>query len=233
LEEDLDRIEEGEMSRVDALNEFYGPFSARLGALEKQLEDGEERPFQVPSDVACDVCGSPMELRYWKGTHFLGCSRYPECKNTVNVPPNVEVIYTSSVVKAKDALAKAAATSIGTIECAKCGGDMELRTGRYGRYYRCTNADCGETAPVSTGVACPECEEGTLVEKYSTKRRRAFYSCNRYPKCRFAVSDRPVKPCPSCGTGLVVEKQGELRCTSKECGYREEPEGGASASHET
>jgi DNA topoisomerase-1 len=232
LEEDLDRIEEGEMSRVDALNEFYGPFSARLGALEKQLEDGEERPFQVPSDVVCDVCGAPMELRYWKGTHFLGCSRYPECKNTVNVPPNLDVVYTSSVVRAKDALEKAAASTAETVECPKCGGAMELRTGRYGRYYRCTNADCGETAPVSTGVTCPACQEGTLVEKYSAKRRRAFYSCNRYPKCRFAVSDRPVKACPSCGVGLVVEKQGELRCTSKQCDYREDLGGDASMSLE-
>ncbi|MEN6369542.1 MAG: type I DNA topoisomerase [Thermotogota bacterium] len=232
LEEDLDRIEEGQMSRVDALNEFYGPFSTRLVALEKQLENGEERPFQVPSDVVCDVCGAPMELRYWKGTHFLGCSRYPECKNTVNVPPNLGVVYTSSVVKAKEALEKAAATAIETIECPKCGGDMELRTGRYGRYYRCANAECGETAPVSTGVACPMCEEGTLIEKYSTKRRRTFYSCNRYPKCRFAVSDRPVKTCPSCGTGLVIEKQGELRCTTKECDYREDLGGGESTSQE-
>ncbi len=225
LEEDLDRIEEGEMSRVDALNEFYGPFSARLGALEKQLEDGEERPFQVPSDVICDVCGAPMELRYWKGTHFLGCSRYPECKNTVNVPPNLDVVYTSGVVRVKDALETAAASTAETVECPKCGGAMELRTGRYGRYYRCTNTDCGETAPVSTGVTCPICQEGTLVEKYSAKRRRTFYSCNRYPKCRFAVSDRPVKACPSCGVGLVVEKQGERRCTSKECDYREDLEG--------
>jgi len=225
LEEDLDRIEEGEMSRGDALSEFYGPFSARLGALEKQLEDGEERPFQVPSDVICDVCGAPMELRYWKGTHFLGCSRYPECKNTVNVPPNLDVVYTSGVVRVKDALETAAASTAETVECPKCGGAMELRTGRYGRYYRCTNTDCGETAPVSTGVTCPICQEGTLVEKYSAKRRRTFYSCNRYPKCRFAVSDRPVKACPSCGVGLVVEKQGERRCTSKECDYREDLEG--------
>ncbi|MGD9675866.1 MAG: type I DNA topoisomerase, partial [Candidatus Bipolaricaulia bacterium] len=98
LEEDLDRIEEGEMSRADALHEFYGPFATRLGALEKQLEDGEERPFQVPSDVTCDVCGAPMELRYWKGSHFLGCSRYPECKNTINVPLNLEVIYSAHAV---------------------------------------------------------------------------------------------------------------------------------------
>lgn len=99
---------------------------------------------------------------------------------------------------------------------------MELKTGRFGRYYKCTNPECGQTAPVSTGVPCPSCHEGELVEKYSAKRRRTFYSCNRYPACRYAISERPVKSCPACGAGVLVEKVGEeLRCTNKECGHRE------------
>jgi DNA topoisomerase-1 len=75
---------------------------------------------------------------------------------------------------------------------------------------------------VSTGVGCPVCRTGQLVEKYSAKRRRTFYSCSRYPECRFAASDRPVKECPSCEAGVLVEKGGELRCTTKECAYRED-----------
>jgi len=78
MEEDLDRIEEGELTRLDALCEFYVPFSARLSALEAVLGDGGNRLFRVMSDLGCDKCGSPMELRYWKGTYFLGCSNYPE-----------------------------------------------------------------------------------------------------------------------------------------------------------
>ena len=99
---------------------------------------------------------------------------------------------------------------------------MEPKTGRFGRYYKCTDPECGQTAPVSTGVPCPSCQEGELVEKYSAKRRRTFYSCNRYPECRYAISERPVKSCPACGGGVLVEKTGkELRCTNKECGYRQ------------
>jgi DNA topoisomerase-1 len=223
LEEDLDRIEEGEMSRLDALREFYLPFAQRLEALEKQIEDVDEHPFRVATDVTCEVCGAPMELRYWKGSYFLGCSNYPTCKNTVNVPPDLSVIYAGNSVRIKDALEAAANSAEASIPCPKCGQPMELRTGRYGRYYRCTDPECGETAPVSTGVECPSCHQGVLVEKYSAKRRRTFYSCSRYPKCRFATSDRPVKACPSCESGLLVDKQGELRCTTKGCEYREEP----------
>jgi DNA topoisomerase-1 len=222
LEEDLDDIEEGDMSRLDALNEFYGPFSERLVTLEGEIDGGENRVFQVPSDVPCEVCGSPMELRYWKGSFFLGCTEYPTCRNTVNLPYDLPVRYGDGRIEVKEALEAAANEHAETIPCETCGGEMELRTGRYGRYYKCTNPDCGATASVSTGVSCPSCGEGELVEKYSSKRRRTFYSCNRYPDCRYAVSDKPVKVCPTCGEGVLVEKKGEeLRCTNKECGHTE------------
>ncbi len=232
LEEDLDEIEEGEMTRQQALQEFYEPFAARLQALEAKIGDAEERPFQVPTDVTCSACGAPMELRYWKGSHFLGCSTYPECRNTVSLPPDLDAVYGHERVEVKAALEKAASTAAPTQECPACGRPMELRSGRYGRYYKCTDPVCGATASVSTGVGCPSCGEGTLVEKYSAKRRRTFYSCDRYPKCRFAVSDRPVKPCPSCESGVLVEKSGELRCTTKECGHREDLGRGATAETE-
>lgn len=225
LEEDLDRIEEGEMTRQAALDEFYGSFSARLSALETMIETAEERPFRAATDVSCPECSAPMELRYWKGSHFLGCSKYPDCRKTISLPPDLDVVYGSDKVAVQAALDKAAASARATQECPKCGGAMELRAGRYGRYYKCTDPECAATASVSTGVTCPTCGEGTLVEKYSSKRRRTFYSCDRYPKCRFAVSDRPVKPCPSCEAGVLVEKSGELRCTTKECGYREDQAG--------
>ncbi len=222
LEEDLDGIEEGDMTRLEALKEFYGPFAERLAALEGGIEEDGSRVFRVPTDVPCEACGAPMELRYWKGSFFLGCTQYPECRQTVNLPPDLPVRYDEDGVKAREALEAAAGQHEERIPCATCGGEMELRSGRYGRYYKCTDPECGETAPVSTGVACPRCGEGELVEKYSRKRRRTFYSCNRYPACRYAVSDRPVKPCPSCEEGVLVEKaEEELRCTNKDCGHRE------------
>ena len=221
LEEDLDQIEEGEMTRTTALQEFYEPFSARLVSLETLIEEAKEKPFRVPTDMVCDACGAPMELRYWKGSHFLGCTTYPECKNTVNLPPDLPVRYVDGKVLVKQALEEASEGAVETIPCETCGGEMELRTGRYGRYYRCTNEECKATAPVSTGVPCPSCEEGTLIEKYSSKRRRTFYSCNRYPKCRFAVSQPPVKVCPSCNSGVLYEKSGELRCSTKGCEHTE------------
>jgi DNA topoisomerase-1 len=221
LEQDLDQIEEGEMTRIDALDEFYRPFSARLEALERQIEQGGNQVFRVLSDVVCDRCGAPMELRHWKGSHFLGCSNYPECKNTINLPPDLAIRYEGDSVLVKDALEAHAEETAERIPCTTCGGEMEMRSGRYGRYFKCLDPECGATAPISTGVRCPSCGKGEIVEKYSAKRRRTFYSCNRYPDCRYATSDKPLGVCPACDSGVLIEKSGELRCTNKECGHTE------------
>ncbi len=223
MEEDLDQIEEGTLTRVKALNEFYGPFSEQIGTLTENIEGGK-RVFRVLTDVACEKCEAPMELRYWKGSHFLGCSNYPECRSTISLPPGFPYRYVDGELIIREALEGLKSETGETIPCPECGALMELKNGRYGRYYRCTDADCGKTAPVSTGVTCPSCKEGVLVEKYSTKRRRTFYSCNRYPDCRFAISEQPVKTCPSCEEGVLVEKKGKLHCSNKACSYSEEME---------
>jgi DNA topoisomerase-1 len=221
MEEDLDQIEEGTLSRIDALNEFYTPFAERLQALEGELSDGGRLPFQILSDVTCPSCDVPMELRYWKGSHFLGCTNYPACRATVNLPPDLPYRFDEDgVLVVREAL-EAYQTVEEKRDCPTCGAPMEIRTGRYGRYHRCTNEECNATAPVSTGVACPRCDGGLLIEKYSPKRRRTFYSCDRYPDCRFAVSDRPRKTCPACGAGVLVEKGDQLRCSNKDCGHAE------------
>ena len=223
MEEDLDRIEEGEMKRVDVLNRFYGPFAERLTALDAVIGNGKDRPFRVLTDLSCDKCGAPFELRYWKGSHFLGCSAYPACRNTRNVPPDARFRYDGDTLFVREALEKLESGGGAEETCQSCGGPMHLKDGRYGRYWRCTNPECGKTASVSSGVMCPVCGEGELVEKYSQKRRRTFYSCNRYPACRFATSERPVKACPACKGGILIDRQGTLVCTDKACAHSESP----------
>lgn len=224
MEEDLDQIEDGGMSRQDALKEFYAPFAEQLAKLEARIEEGANKTFRVETDVVCEKCGAPMDLRFWKGSFFLGCSSYPECKSTINLPPDIAATYGEQSIRVADALAEVAKSASETIPCETCGGVMELKSGRYGRYYKCTNDECGKTASVSTGVVCPTCKEGELVEKYSTKRRRTFYSCSRYPDCRYAIGDKPVKLCPACEEGVLIDKSGVLLCSNKVCGHQEDPD---------
>ncbi|MEA3356096.1 MAG: type I DNA topoisomerase [Candidatus Bipolaricaulota bacterium] len=220
MEDDLDQIQEGSQDKIAVLNEFYRPFSRRLTAVTDLLQDRDERPFKVITDISCDKCGAPMELRYWKGSNFLGCSRYPDCKNTRSLPPDFSYRYVDGFLYVKEGLEKLKREGKEVL-CPSCGAPMELKNGPYGRYYRCSNPDCGKTAPVSTGILCPICKKGTLVERYSRKKRRRFYACSEYPKCRFTVSEHPVKSCPACDKGVLVRKGNKLRCTNKDCTYTE------------
>ena len=111
--------------------------------------------------------------------------------------------------------------------CEKCGSPMVYKFGRYGKFLACSAfPDCRNTKPIvkSTGVPCPKCKEGEIVERKS-KKSRLFYGCSRYPECDFVSWDRPVpRPCPKCGN-LMVEKKAKkkptmIRCTV--CDYEEE-----------
>jgi DNA topoisomerase I len=110
--------------------------------------------------------------------------------------------------------------------CPECGSKLVIRTGRYGQFYACSAfPKCRYTRPLEepkeSSVPCPKCG-GKLLKRYARKDRRSFFGCEHYPKCDFTVSQTPVKPCPSCKEGVLIEgKDGELVCSNKQCEHRE------------
>lgn len=226
MEEELDKISEGERTRVQVLREFYEPLSKRLAQVQQEL--GHKRVFRVLTDVNCPNCGAVMEVRFWKGKAFLGCTRYPDCQTTIDFPSTVEYVYKGKRVLVSEKLQlhreqKAErAAALPSKTCPECGAPMELKEGRFGRFYGCTNyPQCKATEPVSTGVPCPLCGRD-LVERYARSKKRVFYGCQGYPDCTFAVNERPVKLCPECDRGVLVERKEQLVCTNSSCGHREE-----------
>ena len=215
MEEDLDRIQEGQADRLQVLSSFYRWFSQRLSQVEGEIKEGK-KPFRVLTDVPCPKCGAPMEVRVWKGGLYLGCSRYPECRTTRSLPPDVKYRYRPERVELAEGLAEA--EDAPGAPCPKCGTPMQLKHGRYGRFLACPN--CGHTMPVPTGVSCPKCGQGELVERYSP-RRGTFYACDRYPDCRFTLPGKPVETCPTCKAGVLYEDPRHgLRCSNPECPTR-------------
>jgi DNA topoisomerase-1 len=109
--------------------------------------------------------------------------------------------------------------------CEKCGSPMVYKYGRFGKFLACSSfPECRNTKAIlkSTGVTCPKCKEGEIVETKS-KKQRLFYGCKQYPACDFVSWDRPVpRPCPKCGN-YMVEKKGRkeavIRCSA--CDYQE------------
>ncbi|MFB0841203.1 type I DNA topoisomerase [Paenibacillus oleatilyticus] len=110
--------------------------------------------------------------------------------------------------------------------CEKCGRHFVYKMGRFGKFLACSGfPDCRNTKPIvkDTGVTCPNCHEGKIIERRS-KKGRIFYGCDRYPECDFVSWDKPVGyPCPKCGA-MLVEKRNKsgtfVQCVS--CDFREE-----------
>src|SRR4028119_664838 len=48
--------------------------------------NGDGKPATVATDIDCDECGKPMIVRTGRRGRFLGCSGYPKCKNTAELP---------------------------------------------------------------------------------------------------------------------------------------------------
>lgn len=111
------------------------------------------------------------------------------------------------------------------VVCEKCGANMVIKTGRYGKFLACPNfPKCRNTKPIveEINIPCPKCSAQIVVRK--SKRGRKFYGCSNYPECDFVSWDMPIKdPCPKCGA-LMTEKSSRangktVQCTNKECGY--------------
>lgn len=112
------------------------------------------------------------------------------------------------------------------INCDICGAPMVIKMGRYGKFYACSRfPNCRNTKAIvkDTGVTCPKCGKGTVVERKS-KKNRTFYGCSRYPDCDFLSWDRPIgRDCPKCGHFLVEKRvKGGKQVVCPNGDYKEE-----------
>ncbi len=211
METRLDHIETGKHKWDKVIKDFYKPFDKDL---KKASEDKTKvKPEDEETDEKCDKCDSPMVIRWGRHGRFLACTKYPECKNT----------------RPLEGEGQAPAEEEPTDEkCPKCGSDMVIKSGRFGKFIACTKyPDCKTTKAIPTGVKCPD-DGGDLVER-RTRKGKSFWSCANYPKCKYAIWNKPVpEPCPQCKAPFLVVKykkdSGEYNaCLDKECGYKLEP----------
>ncbi len=81
MENELDRVEEGDVGWQALLSSFYPRFRERLKAGHANSDEIVKEILAAEGEV-CEKCGRPMLVRWNKFGRFLGCSGYPECKNT-------------------------------------------------------------------------------------------------------------------------------------------------------
>lgn len=224
METKLDQIADKKAVWNKVLEDFYAPF---IQEVDKALQNGER--VKIESKIKCPNCGKPMVLRTSKhGTQFLGCSGYPDCKTAMSLNALSEETEEETENKESEVCEE---------KCEKCGSDMVFKTGPYGKYMECTNGECRNRKPYrkSTGVTCPKCGQGTIVERKS-KRGTVFYGCDKYPDCDFVLWNEPTgEVCPTCGALLVkkiLKKGNVIACSNLKCGYKKEVEDVAEQSNE-
>ena len=215
LENELDQIAVGEANWIAVLAEFWKPFIAKV----QETDEGVKRSdvTQELIDEACPTCSKPLSIRLGKRGRFIGCTTYPECDYTRNL----------------DGQVNQEPETIEGRQCPKCEHNLVIKHGRYGKFIGCSHyPDCKHIEPLekpkNTEVTCPECNEDTIYERKS-RGGKIFYSCNRYPKCKYAMWNLPIaESCPTCNWPILsiktTKKSGtEIVCPQKGCGFTREP----------
>lgn len=162
MEDDLDKVELGEIPWKSLVSGFYGPFMEKV-----VLADGEIGEIDVKdeeTDIKCGLCGRNMVIKYGRFGKFLACPGFPECRNAQPYFPEAGVA------------------------CPLCGGRILIKSTKKGRkYYGCEHSpDCAFMSwHKPTGEKCPRCGEA-LVEKHVRKETRVACSNGQ---CGYFVED--------------------------------------------
>lgn len=143
MEDDLDKIAEGNMEWNKLLSIFYQEFEPKVEVAFKDMEK------KVPEETGelCPNCGSPLVIKQSKYGKFTACSNYPTCK------------YIKSNKEEKEVKE--------IISCPKCDGKiLEKKTKRGKIFYGCSNYPKCDFASWDKPIEekCPNCN-GTLTEK--------------------------------------------------------------------
>ena len=229
MEDQLDHIEDGGEDWHKIIADFYPPFAEKLVFASN---DGAE-----PTDEICEKCGHPMVRKTGRYGSYLACSNYPACSNIKS--EGAEISETKCPKCGANMVVKSGKygkflacpnypecstilpfeSEPSDVPCPKCGEKMIYRTGRYGKYLNCVKCGTNKRIAELAGT-CPVC--GSPTERMKSKAGKIYYSCSKYPSCKFMSWDLPTGgKCPKCGKYLV-KKGKTVRCSS--CDYEEKAE---------
>ena len=244
LEESLDQVSDGQVEWKALLDEFYKDFESKLGKASGKGKSGMRPNEPSMTNVPCEKCGLPMQIRTGGTGVFLGCSGYSKppkerCKHTVNLIPGDEVVSADGDEEEESRLFRnrrrcgKCGTAMNsylidasrklhlcgrspdcdgfaveegefkikgydgpTLECDKCGAEMQLKSGRFGKYFGCTSEACtntrkllrnGEPAPPKMDpVPMPELKCQKVDDTYVLRDGAAgiFLAASQFPKNR-------------------------------------------------
>lgn len=210
LEDELDAISRGEKEWIPLLKEFWVPFKQLVDYTEQNVKRSDVT--QEKLEDHCPKCQAQLSIRLGKRGRFIGCTAYPNCDYTRDLESSPE----------DDAL-------VAGRTCPTCQSKLIIKVGRYGKFIGCSGyPNCRYMEPLEkpkdTGVTCPACREGVILQRKS-RAGKIFYSCSRYPDCTYALWNEPInEACPRCGWPILTIKTTQKRgsekiCPQKNCNY--------------
>jgi DNA topoisomerase-1 len=200
MENELDKVEDGDLAWRQVLEDFWGPFADQLAAVNVEAIIHEVHDLSKLADERCPQCGSTLGVRSGRFGPYVACERYPEqCDYSRSLRNKVPDRPTDLL-------------------CPKCGAPLVIKTGRYGEFLACTQyPKCKHTQPVPLGIKCPVCGTGDIAER-RTRRGRHFWGCLRYPDCDYSTWSQPVAvACPACGFVGMEQKQSKTAGVTRKC----------------
>ncbi|HNP84966.1 MAG TPA: type I DNA topoisomerase [Kouleothrix sp.] len=190
LEQQLDDIAEGQKRWGPVLRDFYGPFELTLDTAKQTMRNIKRE--DVATDLTCPKCQQgQLVIKFGRNGEFLACNRYPDCEFTGDFHRDED---------GRVVINAASAPEMSDVMCNLCGKPMIVKKSRFGPFLGCSGyPECTNTRrlgkdgkpvplPEPTGVACPKCQQGELMQRRG-KFGRPFYGCNRYPKCDYLTND--------------------------------------------
>jgi DNA topoisomerase-1 len=201
MEEELDKIAEGDIDWVRALGDFWTPFQRTLNDNDLDALIGEAYDLSGLATEKCPDCGGKLVAKGGFFGPFVACENHPKaCKYTRPIKGEKKPAELTKYL------------------CQECGEPMVVRHGRSGDFLGCSKfPKCRGTRSMPTGVKCPK-DGGEIAERRSKKRGKAFYGCENYPNCDFVVWDKPVaETCPECGYEGAEAKSNKTRGHYRKC----------------
>ena len=241
LENNLDKVANGDLDWRNVLDEFYSSFKDDLISASDDT-NGMRGNAPVPTNIICPCGKTTMVIRNSSNGVFLGCSGYQnigdeKCKETLNLILGDEAVSVDDTEEAENLLIKKRCPKCSTsmdnylidenrklhvcgkspdcdgflieeghfkikgydgpvLECHKCGSEMQLKTGRFGKYFGCLNDNCGATRALQRNgepkpitmepielkdLKCLKCEDHYLLRD---SMKGLFLAASQYPKNR-------------------------------------------------
>ncbi len=212
LEDELDAVSRGEKEWIPLLENFWTPFKERIDHTQENVKRSDVTHEAM--DEECPQCSKPLSIRLGRHGRFIGCTNYPECDYTRDLNGDGKEQEAPEIVEGR--------------KCPDCDSDLVIKRGKYGKFIGCSSyPDCRHIEPLEkpkdTGVTCPKCNSGSMMQRKS-RRGKIFFSCSGYPDCDYATWNEPVaEACPSCGWPILTIKTTKRRGTEKVCPQQDCP----------